>query len=133
MDQNLKARVEATMRIPRWSGPCVVEDGIVRDLRLLYEYATALEVQVERLRQIVRAEGADPDVYCPGGLSKPELRAECERLRREAKVFDGEAVFHRCGGSVYPYPALMCSRCMGKGEDENAFDMLRAALSEAPR
>ena len=39
--------------------------------------------KIKQLMLIIISEGIDPYVYVPGGLSRTELRAENERLRKE--------------------------------------------------
>ena len=76
--------------------------------------------EIERLRDIVKSEGANPDVYVPGGLTKPEMTAEIERLR-EWPFADGNndifvEVFYQQGD-----PPFICKihGAMGTSELDN--------------
>ena len=40
-------------------------------------------------------------------------------------MFDKDATFHKCtNGTTRPYSVVVCSLCLGKGEDFNAYKRL---------
>lgn len=62
---------------------------------------------IERLRTIVLSEGADPDVYIPGGLTKPELRAALAKSEQEREdlTAENERVKKSCNDEYQRYMA----------------------------
>lgn len=75
MDAQLKARVEAALKVP-----AVVAGGLLGDLRLLYEHATAAEAEGEQLAAALRQKTDEADNL---RAATADLMAQRDRFKAE--------------------------------------------------
>ena len=63
---------------------------------------------------------------CPATSRRCAVAVMAGRHERRLMVFDKDAIFHKCtNGHTRPYSSLVCSLCMGKGKNVNAYRYCR--------